>query len=263
VLTLCLAGWTVSLECEDAALGAALTRAFSAFRTSAPARARLRVLRPREPLPAPLTRALPEPRPAPGGGLRVEGEDYVAEIAPEGQEATVTGEGRFPVETVLKVMLAGHLARRGGLLVHGVGVEHQGQAALWVGPSGAGKSTLGALWVRAGGTLLADELVAVWPEEGRFRAAGTPWNLGWPAEATLRAVGTLAWDASSRCEPQSPGAVARVLLLNALLPESSASGRAFLLGAASRLLASVETARLVFAPEASAAEPIRAMLEGR
>ncbi|QRK06504.1 hypothetical protein JQX13_41485 [Archangium violaceum] len=260
-MTLSLAGWTVALESEEPALEEALARAFPAFLTSAPARAHVRVLRPSVSGATPGVRSLPEPRPAPGGGLRVDGEDYVADIAPEGRSATVTGEGRFPVDTVLKVMLAGELARRGGLLVHGVAVEHQGRAALWTGHSGAGKSTLGALWARAGGTVLTDELVAVWPEADGWRAAGTPWNVGVPQEASLRVVGTLGWDAASRWEAQGAGEVARVLLLNALLPEAFAAGRRYLLSAASRLLASVETARLVFARDASAVNVVRAALE--
>lgn len=262
-VTLSLAGWTVAVESEDAALEESLARAFAVFRTDAPARAHVRVLRPPAPRPVSSVRALPEPRPVPGGGLRVEGEDYAADIAPEGRSATVVGEGRFPVDTVLKVMLAGELARRGGLLVHGVAVEHQGRAALWTGPSGAGKSTLGALWTSAGGTVLTDELVAVWPEAGGWRAAGTPWNVGVPREAALCAVGTLGWDTASRWEAQGAGEVARVLLLNALLPESSAAGRRHLLGTASRLLGEVETARLVFARDASAADVIRAALARR
>jgi hypothetical protein len=260
-VTLSVAGWTVSVSAEEPVLEGGLAQAYSAFRVSAPARARVRVLRPRQSRPLPAVRSLPEPRPVPGGGLRLEGEDYEADIASEGRSATVTGEGRFPVDTVLKVMLAGELARRGGLLVHGVAVEHLGRAALWTGQSGAGKSTLGALWTRAGGTVLADELVAVWPEAGGWRAAGTPWNVGLPREASLRAVGTLGWDASSRWESQGAGELARVLLLNALLPESSATGRRHLLSAASRLLAGVETARLVFARDASASDVLRAGLE--
>ena len=260
-LTVSLAGWTVSLSAEEPVLQGVLGQFFSAFRVSEPARAQVQVRRPSASLPPPAVRSLPEPRPVPGGGLRLEGEDYVADIAPEGRSATVTGEGRFPVDTVLKVMLAGELARRGGLLVHGVAVEHQGRAALWTGQSGAGKSTLGALWTTSGGTVLADELVAVWPEADGWRIAGTPWNVGVPREASLRAVGTLGWDASSRWEPQGAGEVARVLLLNALLPEASAAGRRHLLGAASRLLAGVETARLVFARDASASDVVRARLE--
>jgi len=261
VVTLSLAGWTVELEFEDPVLGAWVARTYAAFGTSGPAQARVRVLRPEVFRPAPGVRTFPEPRPVPGGGLRLEGEDYGADIDPKGEGATVTGEGRFPVDTVLKVMLAGHLARCGGLLVHGVAVEHLGRAALWTGPSGAGKSTLGALWARAGGTVLADELVAVWPEEGGWRAAGTPWNVGVPREAGLRVVGLLGWAETSHWEPLGAGEVARVLLLNALLPESSAAGRHHLLRASSRILSDNQTVRLIFAREPSAADVIRAGLE--
>lgn len=258
-----IAGWTVALDVADAALRGALERAFAAFRSEAPAVARVEVVSASAPRSAPAVRQLTEARPLPEGGLLLEDVDYSARVSADGQRAVVTGSGGFPVETVLKVMLAGELARRGGLLVHGVAVEHQGRAALFVGHSGAGKSTLGALWAGSGGVVLSDELVAVWPEKDGWRAAGTPWNTGRPREAELRAVGTLGWDEGSRWESASAGEVARVLLLNALVPVSSAEGRAHLLAAASRLLASVDTARFVFARERSAAEVLLAELEAR
>ncbi|RKH21597.1 hypothetical protein D7X75_36700, partial [Corallococcus sp. CA031C] len=97
---------------------------------------------------------------------------------------------------------------------------------------------------------------------GGWRAAGTPWNvLSRATEAALVAVGTLAWDVDSRWEAQGAGDVARVLLLNALLPEPTVAGRAALVGAAGRVLSSVETARLVFARDASAAAVVRARLD--
>jgi hypothetical protein len=254
---LAIAGWTVALEVEDEALRASLSRAFKRFQTDLPPMARVEVTPPAMPRAAPAVRALPEARRGPEGELCLEGEDYAARISEDGRRAWVTGAGSFPVETTLKLLLALELARRGGLLVHGVGVEHLGHAALWVGPSGAGKSTLASLWRAEEGTVLADELVAVWPGEGGWWAAGTPWNVGLPREAVLRVVGVLGWEARSRWEPASAGEVARVLLLNALLTEASAAGRSFLLGAASRLLASVRTARLVFAPDASVVEVLR------
>lgn len=261
VVTLGLASWRVALECEDRALEQGLARAFAAFVDGGPAHSHVRVVNPVEARLPPALRSLPEPRPVEGGGLRVEAEDFSAEIGAGGQQATVAGRGRFAVETTLKIMLAGWLARRGGLLVHGVGVEHGGRAALWVGPSGAGKSTLGSLWARQGGTVLADELVAVWPEAEGWRVAGTPWNVGAPVEAALRAVGTLAWEAAASWQPASASAVARVLLLNALLPESSPAGRSYLLEAASRLLGAVRGARLAFAREPSVGQVLRAELE--
>ncbi|XXF81371.1 hypothetical protein P2318_16900 [Myxococcaceae bacterium GXIMD 01537] len=258
-----LAGFPVALDIADAALRASFERAFAAFRCEAPPTARVDVRPSVVPRPAPAVRHHPEAHLDEDGGVRLEDVDYEARVSEDGLRASVTGSGSFPVETVLKVMLAGELARRGGLLVHGVAVEHAGRAALLVGHSGAGKSTLGGLWRASGGTVLADELVAVWPGADGWRAAGTPWNTGLPREAPLRAVGTLAWDAQARWEPQPAGEVARVLLLNALLPVSSAEGRAGLMAFAARLLSEVETARLVFPRDTSVALVLRERLEAR
>lgn len=263
-----IAGWTVAVEVADAGLRGSLRRMFSRFIVSpgmdGGAVARLEVVAPEVARPVPATRELPRVQRAPDGSLRLDGEDYASTLAADGLRATVVGQGRFPVETVLKVMLAGALARRGGLLVHGVAVAHQGRAALFVGHSGAGKSTLGSLWAEAGGALLSDELVAVWPERGAssvWRVAGTPWNVGVPGEAVLKAVGTLAWDTGSRWESQTAGEVGRLLLLNALLPEATAAGRGGLLASAGRLLSEVSPVRLVFARDASAAAVVRGALE--
>lgn len=281
-----IAGWTVAVEVADADLRGSLRRLFSRFLAPPSADAgevaRLEVLAPEEVRPEPATRALPLIQRTPEGVLRLEGEDYAATFSVDGLRAKVVGQGRFPVETVLKVMLAGALARRGGLLVHGVAVAHQGRAALFVGHSGAGKSTLGALWAEAGGAVLSDELVAVWPQPVGggsataaaapgldapsnsapvWRAAGTPWNVGLPAEAVLKAVGTLAWDAGTRWEAQAAGSVGRMLMLNALLPEATTAGRSGLLAAAGRLLSEVAPVRLVFARDASAAAVVRGALE--
>ncbi|QDE83495.1 hypothetical protein [Myxococcus xanthus] len=264
-LCLRIAGWTGVVEVGDAGLRDSLRRMFSRFVVS-PARqgsevARLVAVAPAQARPAPVIRELPRVHRAEDGTLRLAGEDYDATLSADGLQAHVEGQGRFPVETVLKVMLARALARRGGLLVHGVAVAHQGRAALFTGHSGAGKSTLGGLWAQAGGQVLSDELVAVWPEPGRgWRAAGTPWNVGQAVEAELRAVGTLAWDGVSTWEPQAAGDVGRMLLVNALLPEATPVGRGGLLGAAGRLLSEVSPVRLVFARDASAAAVIQGAL---
>lgn len=264
-LCLRIAGWTGVVEVGDAGLRDSLRRMFSRFEVS-PTRqgsevARLVAVAPAQARPAPATRELPRVLRSEDGALRLAGEDYDATLSADGLQASVEGQGRFPVETVLKVMLARALARRGGLLVHGVAVAHQGRAALFTGHSGAGKSTLGGLWGQAGGQVLSDELVAAWPEPGRgWRAAGTPWNVGQAAEAELRAVGTLAWDGVSRWEPQAAGDVGRMLLVNALLPEATPAGRGGLLGAAGRLLSEVSPVRLVFARDASVAAVIQGAL---
>ncbi|WP_244227315.1 hypothetical protein [Corallococcus aberystwythensis] len=263
-LRITLAGWTVALELEEEALAGPLRRVFGAFLApeAVAADARLVMRMPSVPSAPPAVQELPRLEPGDSGTLRVEGAGYSALLSADRRHADVTGSGRFAVENLIKVMLASALAKRGGLLVHGVGLVHEGRAALFVGHSGAGKSTLGGLWREAGGEVLADELVAVWPvANGEWRVAGTPWNVPIrTAEATLVALGTLGWDAASRWEAQGAGEVARVLLLNALLPEPTPAGRGALIGAAGRVLSSVETARLVFARDASAAGVVRSRL---
>lgn len=264
VLRITLAGWTVALEVEDMALAGPLQRVFGAFLAPAAVapEARLVMRNPPSPRAPPTVQELPRLEPDDSGTLHVDGAEYSAVLSPDRSRADVIGSGRYPVENVIKVMLASALAKRGGLLVHGVGLVHEGRAALFVGHSGAGKSTLGGLWREAGGAVLADELVAVWPVAGGgWRAAGTPWNVPVRTEdAALVAVGTLGWDAASRWEAQGAGEVARMLLLNALLPEPTPAGRGALVASAGRVLSSVETARLVFARDVSAADVVRARL---
>ncbi|WP_223646690.1 hypothetical protein [Corallococcus sp. EGB] len=264
-LRITLAGWTVALEVEDAALAGPLQRVFGAYLApdAVAPDARLVMRSPPGPRAPPTLQELPRLEPGDSGTLRVDGgAEYSAVLSPDRSRADVIGSGRYPVENVIKVMLASALAKRGGLLVHGVGLVHEGRAALFVGHSGAGKSTLGGLWREAGGAVLADELVAVWPGEGGgWRAAGTPWNVPARADdAALVAVGTLGWAGASRWEAQGAGEVARVLLLNALLPEPTPAGRGTLVASAGRVLSHVETARLVFARDASAADVVRARL---
>jgi hypothetical protein len=263
-LRVTLAGWTVALEVEEAPVAAQLRRVFGAYLAplGSAVDARLVMRAPAVPRTPRAEQELLRLELADGGKLRAEGEDSSAVISRDRRFADVIGAGRLPVENVIKVLLAAWLAERGGLLIHGVGLVHEGRAALFVGHSGAGKSTLGGLWREAGGTVLADELVAVWPgPDGGWRAAGTPWNLTSRAEeARLVAVGTLGWDAASRWEAQGAGEVARVLLPNALLPEPTPKGRGALVGSAGRVLSSVETARLVFARDASVAAVVRGRL---
>ncbi|NPC86213.1 hypothetical protein HPC49_49505, partial [Pyxidicoccus fallax] len=90
----------------DADLRGTLRRMFSRFVVPAVPEggevARLEVIAPEVPRPTPTLREIPLARRAPDGTLRLEGEDYSATLAPEGARATVVGQGRFPVETVLK-----------------------------------------------------------------------------------------------------------------------------------------------------------------
>ncbi|QSQ15553.1 hypothetical protein [Myxococcus landrumensis] len=267
---LTMAGWTVGLQVPDSRVQALLRQSLVEFITPRPppgVRASvLEVVVPSVVRPEPATREIPRPWRAEDGALVLEGEDYSARLDADGSRGEVVGAGRFPVEVVLRVMLAAELRRRGGLLVHGVALMHGEEAALFTGHSGAGKSTLGGLWTDAGEALLSDELVAVWPEDPSgqaprpWRVAGTPWNVGFPREARLRAVGILGWDSASRWEQQGAGEVGRVLVQNVLLCESSGAGRSAMLASAGRLLSEVEPARLVFARDSSAVAVVRTAL---
>ncbi len=192
------------------------------------------------------------------GRTRIFGEDFEAE-ASDGVVHLYQAPGRYPVEAVVKVLLADRLLQKGGLLLHAVGVASR-RAAVLVGPSGAGKSTLGRICRQSGLRLLADELVAVWPEPSGWVAEGTPWNVGSPVRAVVDCVGLLEWDEASYFTSAPPGQVIRVLLPNALMPDASPVGRALMFRAASRLLEAVRSVRLYFVPDASAAEAVQSAL---
>ena len=93
------------------------------------------------------------------GSYAVQGEDVLVSIPPSPASAEASLRAALQIATL----------RQGGLLVHGPGVAFGGKAAITVGPSGAGKSTLARLCIGAGGQLLSDETVGLYPD-------GTVWG---------------------------------------------------------------------------------------
>lgn len=193
--------------------------------------------------------------------LEVRGEDFTIEVS--GDHARVRQrQSRYPVDFAVKMMLARALARRGGVLIHGVCLAGERDAALFAVHSGGGKSTLGEIGARHGLTRLADELVAVWPEGDGFIAAGTPWNVGVPLERRLVAIGTLGFSSEPRLAPMAPAELLRILLPNTLLPDPTPQGRARLFRDVSTLLSNVPGHRFDFPPTAAAAFALRTLLVG-
>jgi hypothetical protein len=97
------------------------------------------------------------------------------------------------VALALRGLFARAIEREGGVLVHAAAVSWAGRAALITGVSGAGKSTLARWSVKAGATLLSDEVVGVLPDG---TVVGTPFCsdedlAGTPAIAKLALVSTL------------------------------------------------------------------------
>lgn len=197
-------------------------------------------------------------------GVRlIEGEEFQAQISRDLRSARVrqTGEGRFPLESVIKIVLADRLARSGGLLLYAAAVASGGRGAVFTGPSGAGKSTLAWLCRKGGMDLLADELVAIAPVDEAFAVYGTPWNLGEPQSAQLRILGTLQHAAEPELGVAAGGSLVRVLLTNTLLADPSPEGRADIFRAAGRLIERSRCRVLSFAKDERVAEVLRRELE--
>lgn len=254
-----IAGLSFSVR-APAPFGEQLSRAWRAFALTGQPEIRIELsLLPGEAPPGP--RALPELEIS-AEGLRVRGDLFEGWASPDRKTATLDQRmDQFATDSLVKVLLAERLLSQGGLLVHGVGLAHQGSGALFVGASGAGKSTLGGLCGSAGLTLLADELVAVRREEEGYWIEGTPWNLGRPGRARLALVGALAWGESHHLEPMPQAELLRLLLPNSLLPDPRPEGRAQLFRAASDLLLHTRVARLRFARDRGVAKLLASELE--
>lgn len=257
-----IAGLDLLVACSDPAVVASLERTFAPFAVTDAV----------EPMRVELQSTGPAPAPSPSGqralprvartahGLNVRGEDFSADVEPSLRRARIRGPAeRFGLDTVLKLLVADSVQRRGGLVIHGVAVATgEKRAALFTGPSGAGKSTLGA-WASSDGlSVLADELVVVAPEEGGFVAEGTPWNVGRPLRARLGLVGVLGFSGSSShaLEEFPPADVLRTLISNVMLVEDTADERAEAFRRCAALLGSVRTGRLVFARTSGVGEAL-------
>lgn len=214
--------------------------------------------------PVPLEqRAMPAFVRGTGGTLRLSTSELEAQVSADLQSASIRqSPERYPLETLLRLLLAERLRRRGGVLLHSVAVASPEGAAVFSGVSGAGKSTLGAN-ARAGGLeLLADELVAIVDEDGGPVAHGTPWNVGAPRSAPLKLLGLLAHAPSDSIETIPKSEVLRTLVGNTVLPSEDAETRASVFALLLRFVDAARCARLSFAPRPTVAAAVTAALRG-
>ncbi len=87
--------------------------------------------------------------------------------------------GHFPLQyPVDEILFQTLLADKQAVIVHAAGiVSKKGLGYLFPGVSGAGKSTLARSIMREeSGTLLSDDRVALWMENGTPKICGTPWH---------------------------------------------------------------------------------------
>lgn len=135
-------------------------------------------------------------------------------------------------------------------------------AVLATGPSGAGKSTLAKLLIGAGGRLLSDEIVALFPGG---RVYGTPFrsNLESPGSAeaaTLRLVVTLSHGQGEVLNPLPAASAMQMLTSQAFRPVGA---ELELVSVLQRMAAAVSGAQLrefTFRPVAAAADFLKERL---
>lgn len=84
----------------------------------------------------------------------------------------------FPVlmQLIGQLLLTNVLAKKTGIMVHGLGINDRGKGIAFMGESGAGKSTMAKLWGNEKkAVVLCDEHIIIRKEKGKFRLYGTPW----------------------------------------------------------------------------------------
>jgi hypothetical protein len=248
VTTLDLAGVMCAVECREAALGTVLGRGYAEFAVQAPPDLTLTV------------EVIEPPSPPPGasgpyarvsladGVLAVDGTDF------RGAFDTRTGRGHIrqplaaaPFETFLTAVCAWALLERGGFLLHAAGLVDGGGAVAFFGPSGSGKSTVARL---VGRGVISDEVVAVTPDAGGYRASGVPWR-GRRRSAPLRALYALRQAEGTAFVRLRPGPAAARLLGSVFLPSADRSSVGRFLDTAAGLLAAVPCYEMRFTADRS------------
>jgi hypothetical protein len=105
------------------------------------------------------------------------------------QEASPPGRRLSPVRYPLdQLLLMNHLAKLGGIIIHGAGVVLGGKSIVLAGASGAGKSTVSRLFIDAGlgGSLLSDDRVVIRTTGARDALPEvTAWGTPWPGDARV------------------------------------------------------------------------------
>lgn len=146
----------------------------------------------------------------------------VASVAEDESGYVAEDHGPVANRTLLRLILAREVARRGGLVLHASGIKVGDLAWLFLGRSGAGKTTIA---MQADGELLSDDTVVVLPLGGRFVAFGTPFmsqdgRTGSPIDAPIGALCLLRWSAKLCVTPESQRGLLASMFRSVFLPPS-------------------------------------------
>jgi len=170
-------------------------------------------------------------------------------------------------------LLVLRLRARGGLVLHGLAAEVDGQGILCMGVSGTGKSTLSRLFDAAGDTVLTDErpVLRQWPAPAAgttpseiFRVYGSPWpsSAGFArnAWAPLRRIYFIEHGESDRLTLLPPHAAVSRLIHVATIPWQDPVLLDPCLATVDALLRAVPCSVLSFRPTPAVVDVIRADL---
>jgi len=173
--------------------------------------------------------------------------------------------GCDPLEYPLnKMLFASFLSLHQGIALHAAGVVVDGRALLFMGNSGVGKSTMARLWsAERDVTVLADDLIILRYEEGRFIAYGTPWRgepgLTSPASAPLARIYLIYHSKTNQLAALPAGARLAARLFNQSYPPYwLQEGLAAHIDLIERLALTIPCFELGFLPDPSVISYVRA-----
>ena len=167
----------------------------------------------------------------------------------------------YSVDTVLRIVHSLILAREGGFLLHAASAARDGRAFIFSGISGAGKTTISRL-APPDVTLLTDEISYIKPENGAYRAFGTPFagelaKLGENVSAPISTLFFLEKGSENRIEDLSTGEAIRKLMRNILFFAEDPELVDSIFKSACQFVEKVPVRRLEFAPDRRVWDRIR------
>ena len=166
----------------------------------------------------------------------------------------------------LELLMIAHLARRGGVVLHGCGVSIDGRGIVFAGESGAGKSTLSRLLARKEGIeLLSDDRVVVRRQNGSFYLYGTPWHgdetFAAPGGVELNRIFFIRHGQSNDARKLSAAGAVREMLKCSFPPLWDAVGMTAALELFHSMASAVPGAELDFVPDRTALDFVLALSE--
>lgn len=161
----------------------------------------------------------------------------------------------------MELLMINYLAQGRGVILHGCGIEKDGEGILFIGESGAGKSTMANLWNADGGIeILSDDRVILRKSGEDFRMYGTPWHgeaqFVSPRRIKLKKMFFLRHAGQNEVHPLNGAESVQQLLKCSFPPFWDATGMNFTLDLFTDLATAVPCYRLGFKPDRSAIDYI-------